>query len=320
MQGLLEVLVRLADVLVVEAPRLHLEQRQPPLAGHGLRHEGFPRALDSEKKNSLRRLDPELFGRRLQRALALGQPGLQRGEAADLGQVLLGRDVLQQAVALEQLLLDGDDVLDVGLREPVVAHDGLAQRALGLEAGHAAQPVHAGVHLGVGELHSQRPLLADALDEALGHRLQLGDVRQREGVGRGQRLELGRQRVLGGQQHHHAPVHREVRGQIAQLAHDLRLLEEAAEILHEEERLAGHAGDVVERLHRLGGVVDGAERGNAVEALGQRPLVERHPQRLGHLQQGALEAVLLDRLGGDQRVSRLDQQRQVVGGSHGPRE
>src|SRR5437879_5078496 len=68
-------------------------------------------------------------------------------EAADLRQVLLGRDVLEHAVLTKHLLLDLDDEVDVPGVERVVAQYRPRDRALGLEGREAAQPVHQAVEV-----------------------------------------------------------------------------------------------------------------------------------------------------------------------------
>src|SRR5439155_5733331 len=108
----------------------------------------FSAALHPEKKNSARTLDPELPGLRRECLLALLEPRLEVLEAADLRQVLLGRDVLEHAVLAKHLLLDLDDEVDVPGIERVVAQDRPRDRALGLEGREAAQPVHQAVEVG----------------------------------------------------------------------------------------------------------------------------------------------------------------------------
>ena len=140
-QRLVEVLLRLADVLVVEPRRLHLEQGQPPLTRHGARDQRLAASLHPEQKNAAARLDPEGLGLRGERLLPLLQPRLEVLEAADLRQVLLRRDVFQHAVLAQHLLLDLDDEVDVPRVQRVVAQDRLRDRALGLERGEAAQAI-----------------------------------------------------------------------------------------------------------------------------------------------------------------------------------
>src|SRR5207247_2287364 len=90
----LEVFLDLADILVEEPARLHLEQRQSPLARDGARDQRLARALHAEQEDAAARLEAERLRLRRERLLALLEPGLEVLEAADLREILFRRDVL----------------------------------------------------------------------------------------------------------------------------------------------------------------------------------------------------------------------------------
>src|SRR5205085_4619691 len=103
----------LADELVVEAAGVELDQRELPGARDVLRRERLPAALHADQQDTAGRGQVELRRARGTGQLRAVEPAAQAGEAAELGRVVGGREVLEQALFLQDAGLELDDAGDV---------------------------------------------------------------------------------------------------------------------------------------------------------------------------------------------------------------
>ena len=152
-QRLAEVLLGLADVLVVERPGVQLDQRQRPRRGHGLGAEALAAAGHAHEQHAARELEAEVGGALgvLHERAPLAEPLLEADEVRDLVQRLGGGAVLEQAVALDQVPLGLDDALDVVGVQTAVLDDHARQELLRLGQREALEVGQQAVLVGGGE-------------------------------------------------------------------------------------------------------------------------------------------------------------------------
>src|SRR5262249_42927067 len=99
----------------------------------------------------------------------------------------------------------------------------------------------------------------------------------------------------------------EERAEVAQLAHDLGLLQEGVEVAHDVEAAVLAGRDVLERLERVVDVALALAAEDGLEALGDRPDLEPHLAVARQILDELLDALLLEGDDVDERVTGLDQ-------------
>ncbi len=164
-EGVAEAAFGLANVAIEEDAGVEAEEGATPGGGDGLGGEAFAGALDAEHKDAAGGGDAEVDGGGGEGVLALGKPGFEGAEAADFGDIDGGFDIFEEAVAGEEAAFFGEDVVEVGDVELVVADDDVGDDFAGLACGEALEVAEDGVGILAGEVDLDLgALLLDADD------------------------------------------------------------------------------------------------------------------------------------------------------------
>ena len=193
-ERLAQVLLRLADVLVVETAGIELEQRLLPLPRNHLRGERLAAALHTDDQHAARRIEPERPRFRTEPDAHAIEPRFQPVEPSELERVLARAVELQQAAVLDRFTLPLYEPRHVFGRQLPVVQDRPRERLARLVEREPRQRLQ---HLlePLGPERDVEPLLrAQRLQHPVQHLLQLVVPWQIESQRHGEARQVARQR------------------------------------------------------------------------------------------------------------------------------
>src|SRR5690606_25636810 len=129
-----DLVLGLADEGAEDLADVEAQQRHLPHGADGLGREALTAAGDADEQDALGHREPELAGLRVEGVLALGEPLLEDLEAADVAEVLLRLEVLEDSGLADDALLLAEDDVDIEVAGP---DDALGEDVLGLVEGEA---------------------------------------------------------------------------------------------------------------------------------------------------------------------------------------
>ena len=231
---------------------------QAPLGGHRLGGEALAAALDAQEQKALGLREAELARRLGERGGPPPQPVLEVVQAADLPQPLLDRVVLEQAALADDLPLLLQDQLHVVGVQAVVLRDGLGERVLRLRKREAQGGLHQRVGLAAVHVDGRAVALAQDLHDLDEQPLEVVLGGQRDVEDGDLLLQLHRDGQAGGEEDQRGVRRLEVMGQLAQPAHDHRVVQERMEVLQDHQR----------RLAPASAIAPSASTGSLVPSMG----------------------------------------------------
>jgi len=125
--GAADVFLRRADEAAEHSAHVKAQERELPLVGDGFGAEAFAAALDAEHEDALWRRQTEFAGLGSEGDGAFVEPVFQDGEAADMFEIFAGGVVFEQAAFTNDLLLFGEDFVDVIAGEALFFDDDLGE-------------------------------------------------------------------------------------------------------------------------------------------------------------------------------------------------
>jgi hypothetical protein len=280
----------------------------------------LPQPCTPSSSTTLRRVEPFDLVFAEEDGAALFHPAFQSGQSGDIGE---GRGLvfeMQHAVAVQQIELQARQLRQVAHADGAVAEHQLPGDAARVRQLQPEQIAHDGLERDCVDLDAPAAVFARVLERGFTHQFaERGFVRQLQVHAHGMRFDLLGNLDADADQHQR--VRRGV-GAIDDLAHEAhrhRITQIAVEIAEQEDRAFALFLDELQR----GRGFDRAERRfvqrhvEALQAVGQAPLVQRPPDLADDMAKAFDDPRLFGGIDGDDGMAGADQAGEVVEVGHG---